>query len=200
MRVWIAAVVGIGACLAVASANADETYRTDTGPIADFSGVGVGIDFGAGFGSSASVNTSGVAGGVHAGYNLQSGPIVGGAEADILFGSISGGDAYYASFSENAMGSVRAKAGYAFGPILAYGTIGWAYSDSSLRSFGYSSSQSLTGVVYGIGAEYALTRTVSMRAELRRYDFGGVTYYFPTSAQQVSTSTNMLLMGLTTHF
>ena len=195
-RVFIA----IAACLAAAGAKADDLYRTNAGPVADFSGVDIGIDLGAGFGSSASVNTSGIAGGVHGGYNLQNGPIFGGAEADIIFGSISGGDANYASFSENSLASARVKAGYVFGPLAAYGTFGFAYSDSTYHSLGSSSDKSLNGLVFGVGAEYALTCTVSMRAEARRYDFNGATYYFPTGAQSVSTATNMLLLGVSTHF
>ena len=201
MRVGFASIVAIAACLvAAAGARADDLYRTNAGPVADFSGVDIGVDLGAGFGSSASVNTSGVAGGVHGGYNLQNGPIFGGAEADIIFGSISGGDASYASFSENSLASARVKAGYVFGPIVAYGTFGFAYSDSTYHSLGYSYDKSLNGLVFGLGAEYALTRSVSMSAELRRYDFNGATYYFPTGAQQVTTSTNMMLIGVSTHF
>ena len=92
--------------------------------------VGLGVDLGAGIGASGGVNTSGLAAGAHAGYNLQNGPIVGGVVGNILFGNISGDGPDSQSFSYNALGSLRARGGYEMGNLLLFGSIGWAYLDS----------------------------------------------------------------------
>ena len=201
MRNWVVGVMGVGAALFASSAQADGLYRTNTGLAgADFSGVEVGLNLGLGIGSGGAVNTSGLAGGAHAGYNLQNGPIVGGVEGDIVFGSISGGSNGYGSFSQSSLESFRGRAGYAFGDILGYGTIGWAWSTSSYENFSGSSGNTLSGYVLGVGAEYALTKTVTARAELRRYNFGDATYYLPNGRISTTPETNMLLLGVSTHF
>jgi outer membrane immunogenic protein len=201
MRNWTACFIGIGAALVATAGEADGLYRTSTGPAgADFSGVGLGIDLGAGIGGNDSINTSGIAGGAHIGYNLQNGPIVGGVEADALIGNISGGAAGLGNFQETWLTSARLKGGYSFGDLLAYGTLGAAWATSSYQSLGYTADKTLRGVVFGIGGEYALTRTVTLRAELRRYSFDGATYYMPTGPQGLTTATNLLLLGASTHF
>jgi len=201
MREWIACFVGIGAALAATGVSADGLYRTNTGPGgADFSGVGLGVDVGAAIGDNGAVNYSGVAGGAHVGYNLQSGPIVGGVEADAFLGSISGGSSGFGNYSQTWLSSARIKGGYAFGDILAYGTLGEAWSTSSLQNQGFTTSKFLNGYVFGVGAEYPLTRSITLRAELRRYNFNGATYYFPAGAQSATSDTNLLTLGVSTHF
>jgi outer membrane immunogenic protein len=191
----------LGAFIALAASTVPSRaqFRTTSGPSgADFSGVGVGADIGAGIGANSSINTSGVAGGAHLGYNLQSGPIVGGVEADALLGNITGQGA--GTFRQSWLTSARIKGGYSLGDILAYGTLGEAWSTTSFESLGYTANKTLTGVVFGVGAEYAVTRSVTLRAELRRYDFNSATYYLPTGAPNVTTETNLLLVGASAHF
>jgi outer membrane immunogenic protein len=201
MRKWIACLIGFGVALAASAAQADGLYRTNTGPGgADFSGVGLGVDVGAAIGGNSSINTSGIAGGAHVGYNLQNGPIVGGVEADAFIGSISGGASGMGNLTQNWLTSARIKGGYAFGDLLAYGTFGAAWSTTSYESLGYTANKDLHGYVFGIGAEYALTRSVSLRAELRRYNFDGATYYMPTGSQALTSGTNILMLGASTHF
>ena len=191
MRGIIAGLIGIGAALVASAAMADGLYRTNTGPGGpDFSGFNIGLDVGAGFGSSGSINTSG----------LQNGAIVGGVAADVLFGQISGGVGGVATYRENSLASARVVGGYVVSGIMAFGTLGWSYSSSNYSAGGASADKSINGVVYGLGAEIPLTRSVSARAEFRRYDFGSNTYYLPTSANALSSSANMLLLGVSTHF
>ena len=199
MRFGIVGLLGVAAALTASTVPSDAQFRTSTGPYgADFSSVGIGVDLGAGIGANSSINTSGVAGGAHIGYNLQSGPIVGGVEVDALLGNITGQGA--GTFRQSWLDSARFKGGYSFGDILAYGTIGEAWSTTSFESLGYTADKTLTGLVFGVGAEYALTRSVTLRAELRRYDFNSATYYLPTGAPNVTTETNMLLIGASGHF
>lgn len=187
--------------LAASSAQASDFSRTNTGPYgADFSGVEVGPDLGVGLGSASSANISGPVGGAHVGYNFQSNRIVGGVEADAMFSGIKSGSYGTGSFRQDFLSSTRVKAGYSFGDLLGYGTIGWAWSTTNFQDFGVSSNKTVTGIAYGVGAEYAITRNVSVRAELLRYDFGNATYATPFSSEQVYTSTNVVRIGASVHF
>ena len=182
-------------------AGAADLFRTDTGPgVADFSGVEIGPDIGVALGTAGSANISGPAGGAHVGYNFQASRIVGGVEGDVTFGSIRSGSFGSASFSQDFLSSARVKGGYVFGNLLAYGTLGPTWSTTDYKNLGVSSSQTVRGIVYGIGAEYPITRNVSLRAELLRYDFEGATYVVPPSSQSLTTSTNVARIGASVHF
>ena len=188
---------------AATGAVAADVYRTDAaaGPGApDFSGVEIGPDLGVGLGTAGSVNISGPAGGAHVGYNFQAGRVVGGVEADAIFGSIRSGSLGSASFAQDFLSSARVKGGYVFGSLLAYGTVGWAWSTTDYKDPSGSSSQTVKGLAYGVGAEFPITRNVSLRAELLRYDFGGATYFVPPSPVSITTSTNVARVGASLHF
>ena len=182
-------------------AAADDLYRTDIGPAgADFSGVEIGPDLGVALGAAGSANISGPAGGAHVGYNFQANRVVGGVEGDVTFGSIRSGSLGAASFSQHFLSTARVKGGYVFGNLLAYGTLGWAWSTTDYTYLGASSGETVKGLVFGLGAEYPITRDVSLRAELLRYDFGGATYLVPPTPQSLTTSTNVARVGASLHF
>jgi outer membrane immunogenic protein len=197
MRVSLVLLAALSACLTAGAAHA-QALTVPAG--ADFSGIDLGVDLGAGIGSSGSVNTSGMLAGAHAGYNLQNGPIVGGVVGNILFGNISGGGPNSESFSSNSLASLRARGGYELGNLLLFGSLGWATSASRYQDYSGISNKWLDGYVFGFGAEYAVTRNVSIHAELSHYDFGNPTYYVPSGAAVVSTSQNLLTLGLSAHF
>jgi outer membrane immunogenic protein len=187
--------------LAPPALAADPAYRTNTGPNgADFSGVSLGADAGVALGSAGGANSSGPAGGAHLGYNFQSNGLVGGAEIDGMFGSIRTGSLGVASFNQNFLSSARVKAGYAFGDILGYGTVGMAYSTATYEDPTGSQNKTIKGYVLGVGAEYALTRIVSIRLEYLRYDFGNATYNTPFASKPIYTDTNLLRVGASVHF
>jgi opacity protein-like surface antigen len=189
--------VAFGATVAAAA----DINRTDVGPGgADFSGVEIGPDLGVALGSAGSANISGPAGGAHLGYNFQANRVVGGVEGDVTFGSIRSGSLGTASFSQNLLSSARVKGGYVFGNLLAYGTLGWAWSTTDYKYFGASSGETIKGLAYGVGVEYPITRNISIRGELLRYDFEGATYTFPGETQSVTTSTNVARIGASVHF
>jgi outer membrane immunogenic protein len=182
-------------------AAAADAFRTDIAPGgADFSGVEIGADVGVALGAASSANISGPAGGAHIGYNFQANRVVGGVEGDVTFGSIRSGSLGSASFSQNFLSSARVKGGYVFGNLLAYGTIGWAYSTTEFKAYGDSSSQNIKGLVFGAGVEYPITRNVSIRGELLRYDFGSATYVIPGETKSLTTSTNVARIGASLHF
>jgi len=184
----------------VAHAADFDLQTTPSRPAADFTGVGLGVDAGVGLGAAGSVNASGAVGGAHVGYNFQANRLVGGAEADFLTSGIKSGSLGAASFQQNFLSSVRVKAGWAFGDLLAYGTVGWAYSTSKLTDPSGSSNKSIKGAAYGAGAEFALTRNAFLRVEYLRYDFGAQTYVTPMDARAISTTTNLLRAGASVHF
>jgi outer membrane immunogenic protein len=182
-------------------AGAADLNRTEIGPGgADFSGIEIGPDLGLALGSAGSANISGPAGGAHIGYNFQANRVVGGVEGDVTFGSIRSGSLGPNSFSQDLLSSARVKGGYVFGNLLGYGTLGWAWSTTDYKFNGDSSGQTIKGLAYGVGVEYPITRNVSIRGELLRYDFQGATYTFPGSSQSMTTSTNVARIGASLHF
>lgn len=188
--------------LALASFGAHGQDRIDSAYVPSggaFAGAQAGGHIGAAIGGNGDVSPSGVTGGVYAGYTLQNGPIVGGVEADTQIASVSG-DGRGGKLSQNWLTSLRARGGYAFGNVLAYGTVGPAWATSSFSRNGFSADKPLSGYTYGVGGELAVTRNISARAELRHYEFNGATYYMPGAAQKLSTSNNELLVGAGVHF
>ena len=184
----------------VARAADFDLQTTPTRPSADFTGVGLGVDAGVGLGAASSVNASGAIGGAHVGYNFQANRLVGGAEVDFLTSGIKSGSLGPISFQQNFLSSARAKAGWAFGDLLAYGTVGWAYSTSKLTDPSGASNKSIKGNAYGAGTEFAVTRNAFLRVEYLRYDFGAQTYVTPLNARAISTTTNLLRAGASVHF
>jgi outer membrane immunogenic protein len=202
MRISALVLLTLSVVIIVQPAFADgPQYRTNTGPDgADFSGVALGVDAGVALGSAGGANASGPAGGAHLGYNFQAAHIVGGAEIDTMFGSIKTGSLGIASFSQNNLSSARVKGGYAFGDILGYGTIGWGYSTAHYEDPTGAQNKTIRGLVFGFGAEYALTKVVSIRAEYLRYDFGNNSYATPYASKPIYTDTNLLRVGASVHF
>jgi outer membrane immunogenic protein len=167
--------------------------------IANFGGLEVGGQFGAAVGATGNVSPTGVGGGVYGGYTLQNGPIVGGIEGDVLGSGISGSGSG-GTLNQNVMSSVRVRGGYAFGNILAYGTIGPAWATSTFDQGGFSYDKTMHGYVFGGGVEVMLTRMISARAEFRHYDFGSATYYMPSGPQKLTAGNNLLMVGAGVHF
>ena len=152
----------------------------------------------------ANLNTYGFLGGVHAGYNYQTGSIVIGLEVDIE--GVSGKNTfslYEAAFSPYLydetwsaasrlkwQGSVRGRLGYSFDRALIYATAGLAFANVEtsygntvtdittpfLKDSGSRSySEFRTGFTIGAGLQYALTNAWSVRAEYRYTDLGTLT-------------------------
>ncbi|UWR66313.1 porin family protein [Phaeobacter inhibens] len=98
--------------------------------------------------------------GVHAGYNYDFGRFVLGGEIDYDATDVDlGGGA--ATVDSVMRGKV--KAGYDFGPVLAYVTGGVAQVDTSVGDE--------TGEFYGIGVAYRLTDQWTVGGEVLEHDF-----------------------------
>ena len=186
----------LGLALLGSAAEAQDRYAPSGGT---FAGPEIGGQIGAAVGGAGNVSNTGVAGGVYAGYSLQNGPIVGGVEADTQLSGASGNGAG-GTQTQNWQTSVRARAGYAFGNVLAYGTVGPAWGTSNFSRNGYNTDKSLQGYAVGVGGEVAINRQISARAEFRHYEFGAPTNYMPSGTQKLSTGNNELLVGAGVHF
>jgi outer membrane immunogenic protein len=193
---FVFGIVGV-AMLWAAGAHADDMYQPGGGP--GFNGPEVGALLGGAVGGAGDVSPTGFGAGLYAGYNLQNGPIVGGVEGDTMLGSING-SGQGGTLSQNWLSSLRVRGGYAFGNILAYGTIGPAWATSTFESGGFNFDKTLHGYTLGVGGEVALTRTISARAEFRHYEFGSATYYMPWGTQSISSGNNLLMVGVGAHF
>jgi len=105
------------------------------------------------------------------------------------------GGAIDARIQSNFQGSLRARAGYAWNRLLAYGTGGLAFGNFDLQSslgeqIGIDPTTGVPGAIYsaaandrsvwrlgwtaGAGVEYAITPRWSARAEYRYSDFGHI--------------------------
>jgi outer membrane immunogenic protein len=193
---WSAAALAI---MAASAAHAQDFFNSGPGPAPGFAGAEVGGVLGAAVGGSGDVSATGVVGGAYAGYNLQNGPLVGGVEGDIMPGAVSG-SGRGGTLHQYGTASARARGGYAFGNILAYGTVGPAWGTSNFDRNGYNTDKSLSGYTYGVGGEVAVTHNVTARAELRHYEFGSPTYYTPSGAQKIDNGNNQLLVGVGARF
>ena len=132
-------------------------------------------------------------GGGQLGYNLQRDRFVLGVEADIQGGSIAGrthSEAVSSNITTDAwarstldwFGTVRGRAGYAYGGSLVYATGGFAFGgarDSLSQSVNSgaainsaSANATLTGYVVGGGVETALTPSWSVKAEYQYINLG----------------------------
>lgn len=204
-RVIIAAAV-VAACVTTSANAADLGYGgrapyTVNQPLNAFSWAGpyIGGNLGYGWGSvnNSGTKPSGFEGGLQAGYNWQSGPIVFGLEGDIQ-GSLADSTFAPYKFSNPWFGTVRGRVGYSFSNVMFYGTGGLAFGELRGETFGLSESHTSAGWTVGLGAEFAFAPQWSAKVEYlyvnlsesrfsisglqHGYDFGviraGVNYHF----------------------
>jgi outer membrane immunogenic protein len=131
-------------------------------------------------------------GGVHGGYNFQTGALVYGFEADVSFAN-----------NIDYLASIRGRLGFAAGNWLFYGTGGVGFaetnfsgtvSDGRLISHTYDLSDSQTGFVVGGGVEVKVSSNVSLGVEGLYYGFDG--YGASGSSAAVWGGNNYDLLGL----
>jgi outer membrane immunogenic protein len=149
-------------------------------------------------------NPNGFSGGAQGGYNWQTGHFVVGGEADISWSRMSGtatvtpinrnngtpfpGSGFLTTHQDTKwFGTVRPRAGVAFGRVFLYGTGGLAYghvnysANSDFRPGGtiqYPASLSKTkaGWSVGGGAEVGISKHWSWKAEYLYYDLGNQSF------------------------
>jgi outer membrane immunogenic protein len=147
--------------------------------------------------TNSSMEPSGVAGGLQAGYNWQNANFVFGGETDI---QLSGADDTFApwKFSNPWFGTLRARGGYAFNNILVYATLGLAYGDVKAERSGLEESKTQFGWTGGLGAEFGFTPNWSAKVEYLYMDLGSRTYTVTGTDNGFSAS--VLRIGVNYHF
>ncbi|MBN8969157.1 MAG: porin family protein [Rhizobiales bacterium] len=170
-----AVMVLAAACGATSAQGADLQYGRQPAPYTvnqplnmySWAGPYIGGNLGYGWGTVSNNPTrpNGVNGGLQAGYNWQQGsPWVFGLEGDL---QANGAEDTFApwKFSNPWYGTVRGRIGYAFNNVLFYGTGGLAFGEIKGQTFGLSESRTGMGWTVGLGAEFALNRNWSAKAE-----------------------------------
>lgn len=151
-------------------------------------GGGSQVDWAYSNGLTADHNGSGVLGGVQVGYNIQSGNVVYGIEADISAANIDGGTScpnpnFSCESNVKMLGSLRGRVGFAMDKLLIYGTGGLGYgtidisTTSDVVVLGTSGTvRTKAGWTLGAGLEYALDDHWSLKGEYKYFDFGKAKY------------------------
>ncbi len=167
-----------------------ETYR----PVTNWQGPYAGVHVGGGVGRVGPTNTSGVLGGVQGGYNAQFDQVVVGGEADLTLSDVRN-KSWSEKSRENWTGTARARAGYAFGNVLAYGTGGLAVGGHSYSNQYGKTDTTDVGYVLGAGAEMQVHQNVTLRGEYLYYNFSGTDYPTSRGVTGVDTHTNVFRAG-----
>ncbi|MEI4484517.1 MULTISPECIES: outer membrane protein [unclassified Phyllobacterium] len=144
---------------------------------------------------SIELDRNGFIGGAQIGYNWQTGRYVYGLEADISFADVNDtgnfvtpqintglaqGNVFKSEL--DYLGTVRARAGYAFDRTLVYGTGGLAFgrttqsvdmfAPTGVKQFTDEKEETKFGYAVGAGAEYAITQHLTFKTEYLYYDLG----------------------------
>jgi outer membrane immunogenic protein len=137
----------------------------------NWNGAYVGLNLGYQWGAvtNTGAKPNGIAGGVQAGYNWQSGQFVFGVETDI---QASGAEDTFApyKFSNPWFGTVRGRAGWAMNNILLYLTGGLAYGSGRVALGNLSEAYTRIGWTIGGGIEVGLSPNWSAKAEYLYFD------------------------------
>lgn len=132
-------------------------------------------------------DVDGFIGGIHAGYNWQSGSFVYGVEGDLDYTNVKGGSDFdygqvagHLSLDSDWQGSLRLQLGYAVDTWMFYGTGGVAFGrakmEASADDLAFSDKNTHVGWTVGGGIEKAFTPNWVGRVELRYTDFGSEDY------------------------
>lgn len=203
-RILVAAACVFAGC---ATAQAGDMGYPQRGPYTvaqplnaySWAGPYLGGNIGYGWGSTTNNPTkpSGFVGGVTAGYNFQSGPVVYGLEGDL---QASGANDTFApwKFSNPWFGTVRGRVGYSFSNVLFYGTAGLAFGGLRGETFGLSESRTAAGWTAGVGAEFGFAPNWSAKVEYLYVDLSN--QRFSITNQQNGYEFGLIRLGVNYHF
>ncbi|MCB1499238.1 MAG: porin family protein [Bauldia sp.] len=148
---------------------------------------------------SGTLTYDGAVGGAFAGYNWQAGAFVGGLEGDIMASGMAW-KARGGGIENNWNGTFRARAGVAFGGFMPYVTAGVGFGGIDLKVPRDSDSRTGVGWVAGGGAEVALSKNLTFRAEYRYTDYGTDTYRVHGEKIDIGFDSSEVLTGLAFKF
>jgi outer membrane immunogenic protein len=185
-------------------------------PPAIWTGSYLGAHLGYGWGKTGisaaglgSTSTSGGIGGLHGGYNWQSGNVVFGAEGDLSLSWMDGSSTFtsggYMTSHPGWTSSIRGRLGYAFNNFLVYGTTGLALTSTNFTvQQGGSTTQSAEtqfGYVIGAGVDMKIAPQISARVEALHYGFADKNINYNGAVNTpLSNDMTTLRAGLTFHF
>ena len=138
----------------------------------------------------------GFSGGVQAGYNWQSGPLVFGVEGDL---QATGAEDTFAPWkiSNPWFGTLRGRAGYAFNNVLLYGSAGLAFGELRAQTFGWTESHTNAGWTAGVGAEVGFAPNWSAKLEYLYIDLS--TSQFAITGVSNGYSASVVRAGVNYH-
>ena len=110
-------------------------------------------------------------GGVYGGYNMQSGQMVYGGEADLNYSGVDNNNGVF-NAKQGANGSIRGRVCVDLNPVLVHGTAGIAASNVEVNKGGAKDDATLLGWTAGAGVEAFVTDNVTARVEYRYSDYG----------------------------
>jgi outer membrane immunogenic protein len=204
MKTWIGAIAAVAVTTTTTAFAADfpqGNYYTAAAPLRTYSWVGPYIGGTAGFEWGKVTNNptkpSGVAGGLEAGYNWQTGQFVFGGETDI---NLSGADDTFApwKFSNPWFGTLRGRAGIALNNVLLFATAGLAYGDLRAETAGLTESNTSLGWTAGLGIEVGFTPNWSAKAEWLYLDLSE--HGYSLTGVNNGLQANLLRFGVNYHF
>ncbi len=197
-------VAGALALCAASAQAADMSYPSllSAEPAYDWSGFYAGVHVGGGVGEAAidggTMNTQHLGGalaGVQAGYRRQFGRYVLGAEASLSGMTFHGtqtctNPSFTCTANYHSVATVEGLAGVAFGRTLLFAKGGAAYlsADADVDPTYPGHSASTWGYAIGVGAEYAVTDKISVRADYSYMKFSTVTAPAGTLASSAQTA------------
>jgi len=155
-----------------------------------------------------SLDADGAFGGVHVGYNIDSGSVVYGVEADVQLSGISGAVDFAGTGVAGELkwfSTLRGRIGLASGNFLFFGTGGLAIGEGKGSAYapGLSGSKSKThvGWTLGAGVELALNQDLSVRFEYLYADFGKKNYLSDVGIEsRAGLTAHLFRVGATAHF
>jgi outer membrane immunogenic protein len=201
--VLLATAVAAGAAgTAFAADLPAQPYYTAPAPLSASSWAGpyLGATIGYEWGTVSNNPTrpAGVAGGIEGGYNWQFGQFVAGIEADI---NASAAEDTFApwQFSNPWFGTLRGRAGVAFGNTLVFGTAGLAIGGLTVDSPGnLSQSRTSAGWTAGAGVEVGFAPRWSAKAEWLYLDLSDRSFSVTNNTNGLAA--NLLRLGVNYHF
>ena len=195
-----ASLAGAMPCLASAAGLASTDYYAPVRYLTfNWAGPYAGATLGYEWGSVDNNPTSpkGVAGGLDAGFNWQSGSFVYGGETEISFPAAEDTFAPW-QFSNPWFGTLRGRAGIAFNNVLLFGTAGLAYGEMTAITSGNSESHRSLGWVAGLGAELSFAQHWSAKAEWIYFDLDD--RHFSATTANKGLAANLVRLGLNYRF
>ncbi|WLR93835.1 outer membrane protein [Shinella zoogloeoides] len=122
------------------------------------------------FNAQGNNNANGFGGGVYGGYNMQSGQMVYGGEADLNYSGIDSSNAGLTA-KQGVNGSIRGRVGIDLNPVLVYGTAGVAGTSAEMKNAVGKDDRNLVGWTAGAGVEAFVTNNITARVEYRYTDY-----------------------------